>query len=134
MTVAIAGFFVVADLSDGDPSLFSKDNPSWSAVGFLMQFSPVAGIVAGLLWAAFHRGGRRPAWWGYALLALLVVLISHFVVFGTAMLLDSTNIVRDLMAASFFFVFHGWLSVPVAFVGTALFVWWNRRRQSRAGA
>jgi hypothetical protein len=28
------------------------------------------------------------------------------------------------------FLVHGWLSVPVAFIGTALFAIWNRRRAS----
>ena len=113
MAVAIIGFFLIADLIDGEKIVFSDESPSIRAIGFLLMFSPVAGIVAGLLWLLFHRRGHQPAWWGYVVLALLVVLISHTLV--------------GLVGALTMIVVHGWLSVPVALIGTALFVLGRRR-------
>jgi hypothetical protein len=128
MVTAIVAFYIAADLVDGAKNVFSTDNPSWGAMGFLVMFSPVAGVVAGLVWAAFHRGNARRRWITYALIALLVVGISHMLVFGTMGVLGSDNLLRDLLGAMILFVIHGWLSVPVAFAGTALFVHWARRR------
>lgn len=130
MAIAIIGFFVVSDLIDGEKILFSDDNPSYRAVGFLLMFSPVAGIVAGLLWMLFHRRGHQPAWWGYVLLALLVVLISHMLVFGVIMISGAeglTDTLIGLVGALTMLLVHGWLSVPVAVIGTALFVNLKRR-------
>ncbi len=135
MAIAIIGFFVVSDMIDGEKILFSDDNPSYRAVGFLLMFSPVAGIVAGLLWMLFHRRGHQPAWWGYVLLALLVVFISHMLVFGVIMISGAeglTDTLIGLVGALTMLLVHGWLSVPVAVIGTALFVIWNRRRTSPA--
>ena len=92
------------------------------------MFAPVAGLVAGFLWLAFHHNGHRPGWLLYALLALLVVLISHMLVFGGIGVWGSQDPLRDLVGVALMFVIHGWLSVPVAFIGTALFVIWNRRQ------
>ena len=131
MVLAIVGFFAIADLADADEGykgVFSLDNPSWRAIGFLSSFAPVAGIVAGLLWALFHRHGRSPGWLSYALLAGLVVVVSHMLVFGGIGAIGSDAPFRDLVGAMFMFVVHGWLSVPVAFAGTAIFVLWNRHR------
>ena len=128
MVSAIVAFYVAADLADGSKNVFSAENPSWAAMGFMIMFAPVAGAVAGLLWAAFHRGGGRRRWITYALIALLVVGISHMLVFGTIGVWGSDNPLRDLVGAAILFVIHGWLSVPVAFLGTALFVHWARRR------
>lgn len=132
MVGAIVGFYFVADLADGVPGVFSRDNPSWGAIGFLAMFAPVAGAVAGLSWALFHRAGRRPGWPLYGLMALLVVGVSHMLVFGAIAIWGSENPLGDLVGAVIMFVIHGWLSVPVAFIGTALFVSWNRRREAAA--
>lgn len=122
MIVAITGFFFVGALAD----MFSVDG--WKSVGFLSMFAPVAGLVAGLLWALFHREGYRPGWLLYALLALLVVGVGHMLVFGVIFNVPNFDPVSDLIGAAYMFIVHGWLSVPVAFIGTALFVVWNRRR------
>ena len=130
MAVAIIGFFLIADLIDGEKIVFSDENPSIRAIGFLLMFSPVAGIVAGLLWLLFHRRGHQPAWWGYVLLALLVVLISHMLVFGAITFTgadDLTDTLIGLVGALTMIVVHGWLSVPVAVIGTALFVLGRKR-------
>jgi hypothetical protein len=130
MVATIAAFYVTADIIDGERNILSLDNPTWGAVGFFAAFSPIAGAVAALLWALFHRGGGQPGWLGYALLALLVVGVSHMLVFGVIAGWGSPNPLRDILGAIFMFVIHGWLSMPVAFVGPALFVLWKRRRAS----
>ena len=125
MAVAIIGFFLISDVIDGEKIVFSDENPSIRAIGFLLMFSPVAGIVAGLLWLLFHRRAHQPAWWGYVVLALLVVLISHTLVFGAVAVTgadDLTDTLMGLVGALTMIVVHGWLSVPVAIIGTALFV------------
>jgi hypothetical protein len=130
MAIAIVGFFAISDLIDGEKILFSDDNPSIRAAGFLLMFSPVAGIVAGLLWMLFHRKEHRPSWWGYVLLALLVVLISHMLVFGVIMISGAdglTDTLVGLVGALTMLLVHGWLSVPVAIIGTALFVLGRRK-------
>ena len=125
---AIVTFYIAADFAGGEKDVFSKDNPSWGAIGCLAMFAPVAGVVAGLLWALFHRNGRKPGWLLYGVLALLVVLVSHMLVFGGIGAWGSSDLLRDLLGAAVMFILHGWLSVPVAFAGTALFVLWNKRR------
>jgi hypothetical protein len=128
MVTTIVAFYLAADLADGTKNVFSPGNPTWGAIGVLIMFAPVAGVVAGLVWAAFHRGNARRRWITYALIALLVVGISHMLVFGTIATWESEDVLRDLLGAMILFVIHGWLSVPVAFAGTALFVRWARRR------
>ena len=123
MALAITGFFSVI----GEP--WKKDDTSRNLIAFFAMFSPVAGVVAGPGWALLHRYRPRPAWWGYALLAIGVVVVSHLLVFGGLNLgwwwpdLLGLATIVGLM-----FLFHGWLSVPVALAATALFVVWNRRR------
>ena len=133
MAATIAGFFIVSDAWDGG-GLALVDKDSLRAIAFLSMFSPVAGIVAGLMWALFHRKGYAPGWLAYALLALLVVLVSNMLVFGGMFAIGSDDPLRDFVGAAFGFVIHGWLSVPVAFLGTALFVLWTRRRKAGAPA
>jgi hypothetical protein len=135
MIVTIGGFFLIGDLADPYDSLkqvFSRDNPSWPAAGFLMMFSPVAGVVATLLWMFFHRGGRQPGWLIYGLIALLVIFISHMVVFGGMFSIGSERPLETFVGTIVIFAVHGWLSVPIAILGTALFVLWNRRRTAIA--
>ena len=130
MAVAIVGFFVISDIVDGEKIVLSAENPSIRAAGFLLMFSPVAGIVAGLLWLVFHRKGHQPAWWSYVLLALLVVVISHMLVFGAMMVTgadDLTDTLIGLVGAMTMLIVHGWLSVPVAVIGTSAFVILKRR-------
>ena len=124
MVGTIVVFYFGVGLSDG-PGITKKDLES---VGFLSMFTPVAGIIAGLLWALFHREGHRPGWMLYALLALLVVGISHVMVFGGLNIGDLTDLQDFAAILAFSFLVHGWLSVPVALAGTVLFVIWNRRR------
>lgn len=128
MVTTIVAFYVAADLIDGEKNFLNSDNPSWSAIGFLAAFSPIAGIVAALIWAFFHRDGRHPRWWIYVLIALLVIAFSHMLVFGLIGAWESQDLLRDLIGGAIMFMIHGWLSVPVAFLGTALFVLWKRRR------
>ena len=128
MVTTIVAFYVAADLIDGEKNLLSPDNPSWSAIGFLAAFSPIAGIVAAVVWAFFHRGGRTPEWWIYVLIALLVIGISHMLVFGLIGAWESQDLLRDLIGAAIMFMIHGWLSVSVAFLGTAVFILLKRRR------
>lgn len=138
MAFAIAGFFAIVDLGADDAfrgSMFEGPNPTLRAVGFLLPFCVPAGIVAGLGWALFHRGGRASGWAGYAGLALLVVIASHILVFGTASITTGeTDIAGLAYGLAFMLMLHGWISVPMALLGTALFVLWNRRQaQAVAG-
>ncbi len=122
MALAIAGFFSVI----GEP--WKKDDTSRNLIAFFAVFSPVAGVVAGLGWELLHRYRARPAWWAYALLAIGIIIVSHVLVFGG---LNLGWWWPDLMGFTtmlgILFMMHGWLSVPVALIGTALFVLWAHR-------
>lgn len=131
MAAAITAFYVLSDALDGN-SLSMAESGSLRAIAFLSMFSPVAGIVAAAMWWLFHRNGRTPGWFGYALLSLLVVFVSHVLVFGSMVLVSSDDLLRDLIGAAALFLIHGWLSVPVALLGTAVFVRWVRRRNAPA--
>jgi len=65
----------------------------------------------------------------------VVVVVSHVLVFGS---LNSTNWIDDFPGSvallTILFLLHGWLSVPVALLGTAMFVLWQRRHEARSGA
>ncbi len=126
MALAIAGFFSVI----GEP--WRKDDTSLNLIAFFGVFSPVAGIVAGARGALLHRYVPQPPWWTYGGLAIAVILVSHLLVFG------GLNIGwwwPDLLGLATIvgltFMFHAWLSLPVALIGTTLFVAWNRRRAAK---
>jgi hypothetical protein len=130
MAIAILGFFAIADLSADHAfrgTMFDGPAPFISAIAFLLPFCIPAGIVACLGWAIFHRDGRDPGWLGYGLLALVVVVASHVLIFGTASIATGETNVSQLMSGmAFMFLLHGWLSVPSALLGTAAFVLWER--------
>jgi hypothetical protein len=134
MAVMLAGFFAVLPLASDDAlrgSMFDGPNATMRAVAFLLPFCIPAGIVAGLGWALFHLGGRKPSWLGYGLLALLVVVVSHFLVFGVASIVTGEmNFGALIDGLTFILVLHGWLSFPMALLGTAVFVAWNRARRT----
>jgi hypothetical protein len=130
MAIAVVGFFAIVHLGSGDVfrgSMFDGPNPAIRAGMFLLPFCIPAGIVAGLGWAMFHRGGREPGWPGYSLLALLVVVVSHVLVFGVASITTGeTNVAELVHGLWFLLLLHGWLSFPMALLGTAAFVAWSR--------
>ncbi len=131
MALAIAGVFPLADLGAEDAfrgSMFDGPNPAMRAVSFLLPFCIPAGIVAGLGWALFHRDGRVPGWVGYSLLALLVVVVSHVLIFGVASIStgEVSNVPELIYGLGFMLLLHGWLSFPLALLGTAAFVVWSR--------
>jgi hypothetical protein len=132
MALALAGFFILAGLGSDDAfrgSMFDGPNPTVRAVAFLLPFCIPAGIIAGLSWALFHLGGREPGWLGYSLLALLVVVISHILIFGVASIStgEANNVPELIYGLGFMLLLHGWLSFPMALLGTAAFVLWSRR-------
>jgi len=136
MAVTIAGFFLVSDrLGPTDLHAPRIDAASLRTIAFFWLFTIPAGVAAAACWMLFHRKGRRPGWPGYALLALVVVVVSHVLVFGS---LNSTNWIDDFPGSvallTILFLLHGWLSVPVALLGTAMFVLWQRRHEARSGA
>jgi hypothetical protein len=130
MAIAILAFFAIADLGADDAfkgSMFDGPAPTMSAIAFLLPFCIPAGIVAGLGWTAFHHQGRAPGLLGYGLLALLVVVVSHLLIFGTASVTTGeTNVGELLYGLGFMLLLHGWLSIPMALLGTAAFVLWER--------
>jgi hypothetical protein len=130
MAIALIGFFAIAHLGSGDifrGSMFDGPNPAIRAGTFLLPFCIPAGIVAGLGWAMFHRDGRHPGWVGYSLLALVVVVVSHVLVFGVASVATGeTNMAELVHGLWFLLLLHGWLSFPMALLGTAAFVAWSR--------
>ena len=136
MAVAVAAFLAIASLGAEDAfrgSMFDGPNPALRATAFLLPFCIPAGIVAGLGWALFHRQRRAPGWPGYCLLALLVVVVSHVLIFGTASITTGeTDLAELLYGLTFLFILHGWFSVPMALLGTSVFVLWNRHRLAHA--
>lgn len=127
MLMSTATMFTVIDLWLGPT--FSGLHRTLSTVGNVAPFCVPVGIVAGMGWWLLHRQGRQPDWPGYALFALAVVLVNHVLFFGFWMVLlfpaGFVAMAKELVVA---FVLHGWLTVPVAFLGTYLFVRWNGRR------
>ncbi len=84
--------------------------------------------MAGLGWVMFHRNNREPGWLGYSFLALLVVVASHVLIFSTASVTTGETNARELLyGLGFMLMLHGWLSIPMALLGTAVFVLWERR-------
>jgi hypothetical protein len=91
-------------------------------------FCVPAGIAAGIGWWLLHRQDRQLGWRCYGLFAVGVVLVDHVLLIGPFVMLSPGTFVdktKDLVAT---FVFHGWLTLPMALVGTYIFVAWNRRR------
>lgn len=130
MALAVIGFFAIVHLGSGDAfrgTMFEGPNPAIRAGLFLLPFCIPAGIVAGIGWAAFHRDGRKPGRLGYSLLALLVVVVSHVLVFTVASIAtgETNNAAELIHGLWFLLLMHGWLSVPMALLGTAAFVAWN---------
>ena len=129
MAIALVGFFAIVNLGSADAfrgSMFDGPRPAMRAFGFLLPFSIPAGIVAGLGWATFHRSGRKPGWLGYSLLALLVVVLSHVLIFGGASIATGeTDIAELIHGLCFMLMLHGWLTFPMALLGTAAFVAWS---------
>ena len=69
--------------------------------------------------------GRAPGWLGYGLLALLVVVVSHVLIFGAASIAHGRDrLSRCCHGLGFMLLLHGWLSIPMALLGTAAFVLW----------
>ena len=136
MAVAIVTFFIIADMGSGETfrdTMFDGPAPSVRPILFLLPFCVPAAIVAGLGWAILHRKGHRPGWLGYGLLAVLVVVLSHIVVFGTiALTADAGDRLQALSGIGFIFMVHGWVSVPMALLGTFVFVLWTRRHRAVA--
>jgi hypothetical protein len=130
MAVALVGFFAIVHLGSDEAfrgSMFDGPNPTMRAVTFLLPFCIPTGIVAGLGWAAFHRDERRPGWVSYSLLALVVVVVSHVLIFGVASITTGeTNIAELANGLGFMLLLHGWLTFPMALLGTAAFVAWGR--------
>ena len=128
MVISVSVYMAVVD-----SEFFSHLNIKWEqhafAGLFTLRFWLPTLLGAGFLWALFHRRGHRPGIVGYAVLAFLVVLVSH--VFGlmwSALISGHTTLHATWVVGSLLFLLHGWLTVPVAFVATALFAWWARRR------
>jgi hypothetical protein len=130
MALALVGFFALAEAGANDAfrgTMFEGSSPALRAIAFLLPFCIPTGIVAGLGWALFHRDGRHPGWVGYALLALLVVVVSHVLIFGVASITTGeTNLGELLHGMGFMLLLHGWLSFPMALLGTLAFVAWVR--------
>ena len=125
MALAITALFVAFG---GIPRTVDDVRQTIPIITFFAVFSPVAGIVAGPGWLLLHRKVSRPTWWGYALLALGIVVVSHVLVFGGLNIGWWWPDLPDWAGMmAIIFVMHGWLSVPVALAGTALFVLWDRR-------
>ena len=135
MALALIGFFAIVHLGSGDAfrgSMFDGPNPAMRAATFLLPFCIPTGIVAGLGWAMFHRGNRKPGWVGYSLLALLVVVVSHVLIFGVASITTGETSVAELVHGLWFLLLlHGWLTFPMALLGTAAFVAWSRYAEAR---
>ncbi len=129
MAIALVGFFAIANLGSGDAfrgSMFDGPRPAMRAITFLLPFSIPTGIVAGLGWVMFHRGDHKPGWLGYSLLALLVVVVSHVLIFGVSSITTGeTNIAELFHGLWFMLLLHGWLTFPMALLGTAAFVAWS---------
>jgi hypothetical protein len=129
MAMAIVSFFVIVGIGSSDAfrgSMFDGPHPALRAIAFLLPFCVPTGIVAGLGWAVFHRVGRRPGWLSYGPLALVVVLLSHLLIFGTASIITGeTNLAELIYGLGFMLLLHGWLTVPMALLGTAAFVAWS---------
>jgi hypothetical protein len=108
-------------------------NQALLAVRYLGPYCVPAGAVAGIGWWLLHLQGAQPGWRRYGLFAFAVVLVNHLLIFGFWLVLlfpaGFVAMARELAVA---FVLHGWISVPVALVGTYLFVAWNRRRGASA--
>jgi hypothetical protein len=127
MLMSTVAMFTIIDLwlsptSDGLRQMLST-------VSNVAPFCVPAGAVAGIGWWLLHLQGAQPGWRRYGLFAFAVVLVNHLLIFGFWLVLlfpaGFVAMARELAVA---FVLHGWISVPVALVGTYLFVAWNKRR------
>lgn len=136
MVAAILGFFLLIDLMNSEAwKLGRLTRDTLQPAAFLSLFALPAGVIAALGWWLLHRKDRRPRWWAYGLLAVAVVIVSHYLIFGALALSSwSGDLLTELEALTMMLMFHVWLSLPVALIGTALFVRWNRRRAGNAQA
>jgi len=112
---------------------------SFESAGFTAVLVATTGVIAALGWALLHRKGRRAGWLGYFALAVGVVVVTHLVVASVVMIPGSSEQtdlgVAGLLAGLVLTIaIHGWITIPVALLGTGLFVLWNRRRSRRTAA
>lgn len=108
------------------PEPFSS-GVSWENVRSILRLVIPTSVVAMLGWMVAHRNGRQPGRWGYAGLAILVVVVSHIVVIVIG-IRDAEDLFMILPQATLLLAVDFWFTFPVALAGTALFVFWNRRR------
>lgn len=106
---------------------------SFESAGIMALLVTTTGVIAGLGWALLHRKGRRAGWLGHVALAIGVVVVTHLVVASVVMIPGSSEQtdlgVAGLLAGLVLTIaIHGWITIPVALLGTGLFVLWIRRR------
>ena len=97
-----------------------------ATVGYASTLVGTTGIIAACGWEIFHRRGRQPSGWGYCLLAVLVVLVTHLLFFG-AVAINSDDIAEGLMLLARPLILHAWFTIPIALLATFLFVVAQRR-------
>ncbi len=125
MAVAMTIFssFMGAELT-GDKAVLAN------VVIFTMVLSVPTFLTATAGWAWLHRRRRRPTPLGYILMAFLIVVGTHFLVAVPAVFEHFSNpalVLGGLASWATLLVMHGWATVPVALLATALFVWIKRR-------
>lgn len=109
---------------------YTVDGALFSGVSKFVLIAMPTGAVAGLGWFALHRGGRRPNWLGYTLLAVGTVFVSHILIASVLLFpmgQAKTSSIDYVVNVVLTILYHGWLTVPVALIGTALFVWARRK-------
>jgi hypothetical protein len=136
MVLAIAGFLVVFDLLGNTDGLRFEplDQSTIYNIGFFGLCAVPAGAIAGLGWWLLHRNSYKPKWWAYGLFAIAVVIVNHYLIFGVlSHSFWESDYLAQLEELSLLLMLHGWLSVPVALIGTALFVVFYRKRLAPSG-
>ncbi len=109
---------------------YAVDGSAFSSIGKFALMALPTGTVAALGWRLMHRGVHQPNWLGYVVLAVGTVVVSHIVIASVLLFprggakMDVIDYVAGVLLS---ILYHGWITVPVALAGTALFVWIRRR-------
>ena len=126
-TVAVA---IALDVL-GNHSVDILGNPLFSLNAFLFLFFvtafPTFGVAI-LSWIVLHRRERHPGWIDYGFLAMGVVIATQLLIaLLVAIWFQMATPLEFVRLNAWFLIVHGWYTMPIALVGTALFVWWLKR-------
>jgi len=120
---AVASFAIIGALWMG--ILHSTRNTTFRDLIEFLPYAVSTAIVAALGWMIIHLRSRRPSLGAFIALAISIVIVVHLVLVSQASVHAPPG--PFFMPALILFLFHFWLTVPIAIGATGLFVWCLRR-------